>query len=898
MKKTLFIIFLCIIPVIVFSGEANYKIGPLLHKKIAPSQAEQKTMLLHQYDSSEPTVEDESEDFIKIIVVMDRHHLSDLPQSIIDELETKVTELGGYIGDHAFNRVQVFMPVGKIKELAEWEEIRLIKLPTTPEATGGNVRSEGLTIGNINNWKSNGITGGGVKIGVLDLGFDGYSSLIGSELPINTTAIYTGSISDFNQMEHGTACAEIIHDVAPDADLYLVNAADMDVSYHNAVDWLSEQNVDIISSSMGLNLRTICYHIYNLLSSSYYSQAYATLQLNQLFETEELINFKVNQTVSGGTTWVQSAGNSAQARWKGMFYDLDGDGWHNFQGGDELNTISFHSYGQPFYITLAWAIENDFITMDDYDLYIYNDVTGDIVAQSTKTQSQNMVGLEACRITPYAWGQYSIAIKKYAGANQELTIMIGYQNIANLEYNSPERTINTGSPHANINVISVGAVPYYNPYLIENFSSQGPGVNGIIKPDLVAPDAVSTVSYGNAFYGTSAAAPHVAGVSALVKQRYPSYSPQQIKSYLESNALDLGATGKDNVYGSGLVQLPDIINCTYSISPTSGSFGSGSGTKTVSVTTSSSSCAWATSENLSWASLSPTSGTGSRSVTVSVTANTGAARNGSVTIAGETYTINQAAGILTKTTDILTNTSPNHTIQAGTQATVYGTSASNQITLESGAKAKLINFPGQNTIQIQSSSDKFSVSRSGTIVTFEGSDGTELKIPASKSIQTVEFNDGVSKNLVIVNGQVMLDEQEVTTAADVIDGGSDFSNLGATIDNFRFFEAGGTTPDQDQITFDTSFSQNTARYIYYQLNLSYGQLTQTETYTLTVRYYKPDGSIMGEFDHIINLEQGRTWSWHTYGWGWSTAGNWEKGTYTVKLFDGSLEITRGTFMIL
>ncbi|MFO7971377.1 MAG: DUF4214 domain-containing protein, partial [Desulfobacterales bacterium] len=61
-------------------------------------------------------------------------------------------------------------------------------------------------------------------------------------------------------------------------------------------------------------------------------------------------------------------------------------------------------------------------------------------------------------------------------------------------------------------------------------------------------------------YGTSAAAPHVAGASALVKQKYPLYSPKQIRSYLASNALDLGAQGKDNVYGSGLVQLPGINN--------------------------------------------------------------------------------------------------------------------------------------------------------------------------------------------------------------------------------------------------------------------------------------------------------------------------------------------------
>jgi hypothetical protein len=97
---------------------------------------------------------------------------------------------------------------------------------------------------------------------------------------------------------------------------------------------------------------------------------------------------------------------------------------------------------------------------------------------------------------------------------------------------------------------------------MEYFSGQGPGENGIIKPDLVAPDGVSTQSYGKAFYGTSAAAPHVAGVCAPVKQMNPSWSPVQIKAYLEANAIDLGAPGKDNVFGAGLVNLPEIISFT------------------------------------------------------------------------------------------------------------------------------------------------------------------------------------------------------------------------------------------------------------------------------------------------------------------------------------------------
>ena len=109
----------------------------------------------------------------------------------------------------------------------------------------------------------------------------------------------------------------------------------------------------------------------------------------------------------------------------------------------------------------------------------------------------------------------------------------------------------------NPNVITVGAVSWSNPDTIYWYSARGPTAEGMIKPDLVAPTNV-TVSTGEVWSGTSPAAPHVAGACALVKQAHPSWSPSQIKAFLETNAIDLGPPGKDNTYGSGLVSLTGI----------------------------------------------------------------------------------------------------------------------------------------------------------------------------------------------------------------------------------------------------------------------------------------------------------------------------------------------------
>ena len=82
---------------------------------------------------------------------------------------------------------------------------------------------------------------------------------------------------------------------------------------------------------------------------------------------------------------------------------------------------------------------------------------------------------------------------------------------------------------------------------------------GLIKPDLTAPaqGVQSTLPQGaysgETWSGTSMACPHVAGVAALMLQKNPTLSPAGLDSLLQRSAIDLGAPGKDPVYGSGRV---------------------------------------------------------------------------------------------------------------------------------------------------------------------------------------------------------------------------------------------------------------------------------------------------------------------------------------------------------
>ena len=132
--------------------------------------------------------------------------------------------------------------------------------------------------------------------------------------------------------------------------------------------------------------------------------------------------------------------------------------------------------------------------------------------------------------------------------------------------------------------------------------------------------------------------------------------------------------------------------CTYSISPTSVSPAAGATTGTVSVTAGTG-CAWTATSNAAWLTItSGASGSGNGSVGYSVGANTGAARSGTLTIAGQTFTVNQAAGASCTYSISPTSASPaagattgTVTVTAGAGCAWMATSNAAWLTITSGA---------------------------------------------------------------------------------------------------------------------------------------------------------------------------------------------------------------------
>ena len=78
-----------------------------------------------------------------------------------------------------------------------------------------------------------------------------------------------------------------------------------------------------------------------------------------------------------------------------------------------------------------------------------------------------------------------------------------------------------------------------------------------MKPDLAAPSAVSSAIYDpDPFTGTSSAAPHVAGAAALLRGQFPLATADELQTFLDEEAADLGAAGSDNLFGAGVLLLP------------------------------------------------------------------------------------------------------------------------------------------------------------------------------------------------------------------------------------------------------------------------------------------------------------------------------------------------------
>ncbi len=440
---------------------------------------------------------------------------------------TTFAALGVEILAQSKSLMRVSVPAASLRAVSELPSVAFVRRPRRPHAQ--QTISEGLALIRALEKHAAGAKGQGVKVAIIDGGFKGADKLP-EDMPVRRwfrdytrTGIYAGTDA------HGTACAEIIYDVAPEAELYLYKVADI-VDMENAKDRCIQNGVAIVNYS-------------------------ATWVGEGFGDGRGIICDIVNDAADNGILWVNAVGNYGQKHYASFWRDSDDDNRHNFAAGDDaVNFVA--EIGDVIRVTLTW---DDWpIATVDYDLYLYHqDAYGNITEASKSTDAQGEGGAPVEFIEYFAGraGTYGISVVRVGEAEpKKLRVWSWHHDI---EY--PVPTGSLGIPSDARGALSVGAIhrDQWDLGTVASYSSRGPTADGRIKPDLVAPSGVTTASYGadKLFGGTSAATPHVAGAAALLKSANPSLSRDELWQALVESTVDLGAPGKDDSTGYGKLVL-------------------------------------------------------------------------------------------------------------------------------------------------------------------------------------------------------------------------------------------------------------------------------------------------------------------------------------------------------
>jgi subtilisin family serine protease len=491
--------------------------------------------------------------------------------------------------------------VSKINLLEEITSIMMVKPVYKPTLNSGAVQSQADKAIRADIARNNfGVNGHGIKIGILS---DSYNALGGAVAGVNAGELPgIGNPAGFvkpvvvlkdlsisqnpNLIDEGRGMAEIVHDVAPGAEIYFYTAFDGEADFANGIRALANAGCKIIVDDV-----------------TYFAEPY--------FQ-DGILARAVEDVTNQGVSYFTSAGNSSSRSYEFGFkpFNFANAGetpqfLHNFNS-DPSNPIDnlpiFCPTGNVGVITLQWtqpfkSISGGFGARTDLDIFIldnnfnviasniFNDIGTDPV---TQVAFQNNTQSPVLRVV----------ILKRSGINVQKIKMVfnrGIRLFSDLQ-NTPGLFSSTITGQANArSAITVGAANYQNTIafgsptnIIQEFSSKG-GLDVLFnrfggrtferrfKPEIVAADNGNTSFFGidndgdglPNFDGTSASAPHAAAVAALCLEASNCFqlSPFYVKSAFILNAADMDDPetpgfdfGFDFKTGNGFINAEGILS--------------------------------------------------------------------------------------------------------------------------------------------------------------------------------------------------------------------------------------------------------------------------------------------------------------------------------------------------
>jgi hypothetical protein len=451
--------------------------------------------------------------------------------------------------DAQYAVVYAAVPLAALETVAELPFVRWIRSPAYSVRRTGSVTSEGDTVMRADLVRTTlGVTGKGVKVGIIaDSLCDPATSIHSGDLPATITVVNgQNGCAEPKTLGEGRVLAEIIYDLAPDATLLFHTGFPTSLDFIAAVQELTAAGAQVIVDDIGF------------FNEPVFEEGPVAQAVRQAIEQQ-------------GVVFVSAAGNDAQRHYQGLFTEFnpnDGDpqiNLHDFGGGDTRLDVRIAA-NATVAAFLQWANPFDgSANTADYDLLLA-DAAGNTLAISNDNQMNTKAPpLEVIVFTNTTGQPMTVSVVVNRGAGPALPFSLHFNTfgmVTVLKHNVATSSI-FGHPCVR-DVLAVGAVDVQSPGFgtLEGFSAQGPcelffpSHEFRTKPDVAAADGVSTsLSVFTPFFGTSAAAPHVAAVAALlVETGGPGeVSNTRIANILRLAAADRGIPGVDNSFGYGVV---------------------------------------------------------------------------------------------------------------------------------------------------------------------------------------------------------------------------------------------------------------------------------------------------------------------------------------------------------
>jgi hypothetical protein len=373
----------------------------------------------------------------------------------------------------------------------------------------------------IDRWHKKDLRGQGVKVAILDSGFRDYRQFLGNGLPrsVKTRSFRKDQNLESRDSQHGILCGEVIHALAPDAELLLVNwEPDSPQAFLDAVRWAKSQGAKVLSCSL-------------IMPSWSDGEGGGEVHRGLTPLLDDVLFFA-------------SAGNTAQRHWCGLFAPNDA-GWHCWHDDATANTLK------------PWGAERVAVelygpTHSAFELSIVDAATGAMIDRSTlQVDATRKAGRAVVRFEPEKGATYKVKVR-CVGA--PVTRMEAFHLVVLGGW--LESTTSRGSipfPGDGAQVFAVGAVDARGERMA--YSSCGPN-SPTPKPDFMAPVPFPSLCRQKPFAGTSAAAPQAAGLAAVLWSSQPKWTPAHVMQAMRDSAVDLGPPGHDHETGYGMIRLP------------------------------------------------------------------------------------------------------------------------------------------------------------------------------------------------------------------------------------------------------------------------------------------------------------------------------------------------------